>query len=448
VVARARTTRAVLRQSDHRSDERRFRTWQFTAAGGDQTEDRRQNSTQTGRPALSSVDIILINWNSREDTLHALESIASQVATTPEAGVIVVDNGSTDGSVEAIRSRWNNVRVAVHERNRGFTGGIRSGVAASNADYVVFLNNDAIAEPGWLAALVAAIEASSADVISVAGKIIDPSGTRVDFIEGIMTFDGHAFQRDFRRRIDEAHEPARGAELLFACGGNMIVRREAFLQLGGFDDDYFAYLEDVDFGWRAWLSGHRVIYEPGAVVRHKSSATSDRIGNFERGVLFVRNAIQTMIKNAEEGLFAQLLAPAFLAMLHRLHRYTLDRNGDTAALKREPFSEGGDAQRSGLMHRLRRKFSRAGRAQIEDPLTMMQFRATEWLFRNSERLMARRATVQAVRKRSDREIFAKFPLHYIPTYHGDEALMSSHLFRTLRSELPSVECKLEDMIRT
>src|SRR5205085_3947359 len=134
------------------------------------------------------------------------------------------------------------------------------------------------------------------DVVSVGGKIVDLSGELIDFIGGALTFDGHAFQNGFRYPAGSRPEPAAGTEILFACGGNMISRRAALLERGGFDDDYFAYLEDVDFGWRTWLSGGRALFEPRAVVRHASSATSNRLGGFERGVLFERNALQTVSK--------------------------------------------------------------------------------------------------------------------------------------------------------
>jgi len=113
----------------------------------------------------------------------------------------------------------------------------------------------AIAEVTPGCAMVKAIDDAPSDVISIGGKIVDLSGRLIDFVGGQMTFDGHAFQNGFRYPLGSREEPQRGAELLFACGGNMISRREPLMALGGFDDDYFAYLEDVDFGWRAARAG-------------------------------------------------------------------------------------------------------------------------------------------------------------------------------------------------
>jgi GT2 family glycosyltransferase len=391
-----------------------------------------------------------VNWNGLEHTLACLEAVQAQLGDVEDALVTVVDNGSTDGSIAAITSRFPRARFLPLGENRGFTGGISAALLSSTARNVIFLNNDAIPEPGWLAAMVGAIDAAPDDVLSVGGKIVDLSGTLIDFIGGALTFDGHAFQPGFRMPLDARPEPAAGEELLFACGGNMISRRLPLMELGGFDDDYFAYLEDVDFGWRSWIAGKRVVYEPHGLARHASSATSDRLGNFERGVLFERNALQTVLKNYETGIAAAALAPVFYTYLSRLHHYATTRNAGAAELTRPPFAGrlAGAKQRT-LRSRLTRKLrGPQALASIDDPLTAMQFRALDWILRHQARIVEKRDAVQRTRRRPDAEIFARFPLHYVPTYPGDESLMQSALFGLLRSNLPSVDRRLDDMMRT
>jgi GT2 family glycosyltransferase len=374
--------------------------------------------------------------------------VHEQLADVPGSAVTVVDNGSTDGSPAAVAARHPQVKLFALPENRGFTGGIAAALRGSAARNVIFLNNDAVPEPGWLKSLSAAIENAAADVVSVGGKIVDLEGKNIDFIGGMITFDGHAFQSGFRYPLGSRQEPESGAEILFACGGNMISRREPLVALGGFDDDYFAYLEDVDFGWRTWLSGYRTVFEPAAVVRHASSATSDRLGNFERGVLFERNAMQTAIKNYE--VFRDAAGPLFFTYLHRLHHYATSRNSDGLELKRPPFQGAARAESpDSLMERARRKvFGRRPLARIDDPLTAMQFRAFEWVLRNQKRIVKKRETVQARRKRSDGEIFRRFPLQIVPTYPGDDALFSGPLFQLLSPALPAEKRKLGDIIRT
>src|SRR4051794_9405732 len=388
------------------------------------------------------VDIIIVNWNSRDDTLACLDAASRQL--TGEAMITVADNGSTDGSIGAIASRYPNVRLLPLGANHGFTGGIAAALARSPARNVIFLNNDAVPEDGWLSSLVDAIESAPDDVVSVGGKIVDPTGELIDFIGGALTFDGHAFQNGFRYPLATRDDPPAGSELLFACGGNMISRREPLLALGGFDDDYFAYLEDVDFGWRTWIAGSRITYEPRAVVRHKSSATSQRLGDFERGILFERNALQTALKNFES--IHDASAPLF-TFFARLHHYATTRNANASELTREPFSKASKSR--GVTSRIRQKlFGRKPLATIDDPLTTMQFRAFEWVMAHGDRIAAKRASVQKLRRRSDREIFERFPLQIVPTYPGDEALMSGALFNLLRPSLPAIERTLSDIMRT
>jgi GT2 family glycosyltransferase len=364
---------------------------------------------------------------------------------TGDAIITVADNGSTDGSIGAIASRHPNVRLLPLGENHGFTGGIAAALARSQARNVIFLNNDAVPEDGWLTALVDAIENAPDDVISVGGKIVDPTGELIDFIGGALTFDGHAFQNGFRYPLASRDDPAAGSDLLFACGGNMISRREPLLAVGGFDDDYFAYLEDVDFGWRTWIAGSRVTYEPRAVVRHKSSATSQRLGDFERGVLFERNALQTALKNFES---IHESSAALFTFFARLHHYATTRNANASELTREPFSKSSKSSRSFAGRIRRRLFGSKPLATIDDPLTAMQFRAFEWVMAHGDRIAAKRAAVQKLRRRSDREIFERFPLQIVPTYPGDEALMRGALFNLLRPSLPAIERTLSDIMRS
>jgi GT2 family glycosyltransferase len=388
-------------------------------------------------------EIIIINWNNRAETLECLDAVTAQLADVEAASVTVVDNGSTDGSASAITARHPAAKLFALSENRGFTGGIAAALAGSTAEAVVFLNNDAVPEKGWLRAFVDALIAAPDDVVSIGGRIVDPTGTKIDFIGGVVTFDGHAFQTGFREPVGSRTEPAAGDEILFACGGNMISRREPLVRLGGFDNDYFAYLEDVDFGWRTWLSGGRVLFEPRALVRHASSTTSNRLGDFERGVLFERNALQTAIKNYES--LGEAAGSLFFTYLYRLHHYVTTRNSAVHELQR-PFGtpQRGASKRLDILRRIMR---RPYLAAMDDPLTAMQFRALDWVLRNETLLAKKREAVQRLRTRSDREIFERFPLHFVPTYPGDEQLMRSPLFRKLRTTLPSVDRTISEIMK-
>lgn len=392
---------------------------------------------------MTTTEIIIVNWNNRRETLECVAAVEAQLAEVRGASITVVDNGSTDGSTTAVTSRHPGVKLFALPENRGFTGGLAAALKGSTATNVIFLNNDAVPQPGWLAAFVRSIDEAPEDVLSIGGKIVDPTGTKIDFIGGMMTFDGHAFQNGFRYPLGSREEPDAGGELLFACGGNMISRRAPMMELGAFDEDFFAYLEDVDFGWRSWIAGYRVLFAPDALVRHASSTTSNRLGDFERGVLFERNALQTAIKNYEN--LAEAGGSVFFTYLYRLHHYATTRNPEAHELGR-PFATPAHSA-SRRLKVLRKITRRPFLVPIEDPLTTMQFRAFDWIVKHEAKLAQKRQDVQGRRKRTDREIFERFPLHFVATYPGDDALMRSPLFRLLRPQLPSVDKELGDIIR-
>ena len=377
---------------------------------------------------MASSEIIIVSWNGGDDTIRAVEGCLLQTGIggnrRDDVTISVVDNGSTDGTGTILRRRFPGLNLVTLDENRGFTGGVMAGALRSSADYLILLNNDATPEPGWLDASVRALEESDPSVIAAAGRMLDNSGTKVDFVNGVMTFDGHGFQPGFGRPLDEVVQSPAGTEVFFASGGNMIVRRKEFLDLGGLDDDFFAYFEDIDFGWRSWQAGYRTIWNPDATVRHRSQATSSRLGDFERGVLFERNAIQMTVKNLDDEMFSKLAGPIFLTLLHRLHRYSTERNDRTSALTRPPL-DAPDA----------RSPRRSEKAVIDDPLTAMQFRAIQWFFDHNDRIMEKRAATQARRRVSDREILTRFPPYIVPTYPADERLFSSKLFESLWPDL-------------
>jgi hypothetical protein len=319
-------------------------------------------------------------------------------------------------------------------------------------------------------------------VAAVSGKIVDWDGERLDFGRGVMTFDGHAFQLDFRRPLGEARVPKAGEELLFACGGNMLIRRLSFLAAGGFDESYFAYLEDVDLGWRLWSGGERVLFAPDAVVRHRSSATSDLLGLYNRGFLFERNAFLTAYKNYEAGVWERIMPALMLTLVSRTERLLVGSNPGTGTLRIDPYAglianTGGNGTPPArvpitprnILLKIRehgpRKFlskvaERLQAARIAPPpvspgapiqdapcltdeRTIAQFRALHWLLGNLDDIAERRAQVQRRRRRPDREIFERFPLYLVPTYPGDETLFASPGFEAwLPRDLPLVRTEL------
>lgn len=290
---------------------------------------------------LTKVAVAVVSWNGLSHLQTLLPALAAQRDPGVPWEVLLLDNGSSDGSAEWVRHHHPEVRLVESAANLGFCAGNNRLVAASDADAVALLNNDTRPHPDWLAALVDALARARDDVAAVSGRIVDWEGERLDFARGVMTFDGHAFQLGFRRplgRTRPGEVPDDGAELAFACGGNMLVRRASFLAAGGFDEAYFAYLEDVDLGWRLWSGGERVLYADAAVVHHRSSATSDLLGLFNRGFLFERNAFLTAYKNYEDGLWERMMPGILLAFVARTQHLLVHHNPGGEALAVDPYA--------------------------------------------------------------------------------------------------------------
>ncbi|MEM7480783.1 MAG: glycosyltransferase family 2 protein [Acidobacteriota bacterium] len=428
------------------------------------------------------VSVAILSWNGRQHLGPCLEALAGQRDPGVPWEVLVLDNGSSDGTAEWLRKEWLAVdrlplRLVESRHNLGFCAGNNRLVRQAEGDAVAFLNNDTRPRQDWLAALVEGLRRSPPDIAAVSGRILDWEGERLDFARGVMTFDGHAFQMGFRRPLDRLRpvdDPADGEELFFACGGNMLIRKESFLAAGGFDEDYFAYLEDVDLGWRLWAGGERVRYVADAVVHHRSSATSDLLGLYHRGFLFERNAFVTAYKNYEDGLWQRVMPAVQWALASRTQTLLVQNNPGGEILTQDPYAgmiantgngeEESEARSEALPIRRKRgrpiwlkprTFARHLKARLAggphpvltDHRTVAQLRAQTWILGHLDRIAAHRAAVQARRKVSDAYLFERFPVYLVPTYPGDELLFARKGFRrSLPADLPLVDRNLEEVM--
>ncbi|HEY6064636.1 MAG TPA: glycosyltransferase family 2 protein [Thermoanaerobaculia bacterium] len=366
--------------------------------------------------------VVVVHHRDSERLFEALAAIETACREKLSAEVLVVDNASGMPVAELLR-RFPTIRRITAPRNVGFAAGCRLGAEAARGRSLVFVNDDAVVEPDAIALLAGTLDRSDPDVVAVAGRLTDPTGQRNDFFDGFLTFDGHAFQSDVGRPVGALPEAVTGEERLFACGGLMAVRRSEFVSSGGFDDEYFAYLEDVDFGWRQWIFGRRIIAEPRASARHRGGATGEALGIFSRGYLFEKNAFATAYKNFDRDHFAALMPSVLAAFLIRISEMLAARNPGAAELARDPYA--GQAAEPSLIRRILGISAPAPAAvRVEDPLTIAHLKALLWIHRNQEALAAKRRAVQSRRRRSDAEIFARFPLRLVPTYPGDDRLGS------------------------
>ena len=249
------------------------------------------------RPPESTptVTVIVVNWNRRELLRAALGSLATQ--SWRDFEVIVVDNGSTDGSPALVDEMAATfpvpLRLIRNAENRGFCAANNQGIDASKSRFLALLNNDAEADPGWLAALLDVIQSDDA-VGMVASKILvyeDP--TRIDKVGHLIYLDGQnrgrgtgQFDRGQFDRIDET---------LWPDGCAALYRRAMLEEIGSFDEDFFAYADDAELGLRGRIAGWMCLYAPGAVVRHHRGATLG-LSSGRRLTLIERNRVLLAVK--------------------------------------------------------------------------------------------------------------------------------------------------------
>ncbi len=261
---------------------------------------------------LPNVTIVILNHNGRDLLADCLNSILALDYPQDRLEIVLVDNGSTDDSVRYVAQSFPTVRVIKLPANLGFAKGNNIGAQAVRSEYVAFLNNDMRVDRRWLAKLVEAIQTSD-DVAAVGSKILSWDGSEIDFAGGMLNFYGMGFQS-----TDDGPDGDNAIrEVLFACGGALLVRRNIFLDTGGFDENFFAYFEDVDLGWRLWLLGYRVLLQPLAVAYHRGHATGKKFAVERRALLYERNALYMIIKNYESKNLEKILPAALLLTAKR-----------------------------------------------------------------------------------------------------------------------------------
>jgi len=259
------------------------------------------------------VSVVLVNFRGADDTIEAIRLLQQLDWPRELLEIVVVENGSGDDSLERLRATEGIVLVPSTE-NLGFTGGCNLGVSRASGEFVAFLNNDARPDAKWISAAIDTFN-SGQDVAAVASKVLDWDGERIDFVDSSLTWYGmgykpHAGEVD-RGSWDEEHD------VLFGTGAAMFVRHEVFDELGGFDDEFFMFYDDVDLGWRLNLLGYRFRYQPKSVAYHKHHASMNKFGSFRELYLLERNALFTLYKNLDDESLEQVFAGSLLLTVRR-----------------------------------------------------------------------------------------------------------------------------------
>ena len=414
--------------------------------------------SRSAPPEKPTISVVVLNYNGLHHLEDCFVSLMHLEYPVDKLELILVDNGSKADPTPFIERRFPRVKVLVNSRNLGFAEGSNVGARAAAGRYVAFLNNDTRVHPEWLTHLVTSVSRSP-DVVCAGSRILNWEGDRVDFIGGELAFYGHGFQEAFGSPETDSCRKER--EVLFACGGAMLIERQVFLDAGGFDPDYFAFFEDIDLGWRLWVLGHRVVLQPASVVYHKHHGTAGKLPAEWKYVMYERNALYTIIKNYDQANLDKVLPAALLLSAKRglslgrvdKRKYYLDSEilggaaADRGSMGTEtagpsPLARLGNSLREvGFVETCRRfvllvaafteRLPHYGVDHITKP-GMSHFIAMDDVLVNMQKTLEKRTAIQAARRRDDAEIFRLFKGPFRSNCAGagyDEALSDvSRLF--------------------
>lgn len=215
------------------------------------------------------VSVVVVAYESGPMLADCLAAVAAQ--TVRDLEVILVDNASRDGAAADAARADPTVVFIPNAENLGFAAAVNQAARRARGRWLALLNPDAFAEPDWLGELLAAAEACPDVRVFASRQLMAEDPRLLDGLGDVMSASGFAFRGGYGRKDPDA----RGlAEVFSACGGAMLIDRELFLSMGGFDERLFCYCEDVDLGYRLRLAGERTVLAPAAVVRHVGSAAS------------------------------------------------------------------------------------------------------------------------------------------------------------------------------
>jgi len=273
------------------------------------------------------VSIIIVSFNGLNLLKECLASVYKQSYPQDKYEIIVVDNNSTDGSVNYIKTNYPSVIVIQNSENGGFARPNNKAAAIAKGEYLALLNNDMYAKENWLEELVASQQRTGA--ACVGGAILNRDGSKIDFFDGTIDCIGNGYflgdsysprRAKLSTILDNYHHEK---DVFYASGSAMLIDKAVFLSIGGFDEDIYIYHEDDDLCWRLWLLGHRVVTSPFAITFHRHGTTSRRFAKYQIRFYHQRNPLMMLYKNYEGKNVCKYLCGALmwrlLKMIESLH---------------------------------------------------------------------------------------------------------------------------------
>ena len=256
------------------------------------------------------VTVVIVNWNGEQFLERCLTALLAQ--TTKPHEIILLDNASTDGSLEIAR-RIPAVRVMALEQNTGFARGNNLAIEAASkeSEWIALINPDAFAAPRWLESLLAAAEHNSEFDVFGSKLVNAVDSTLLDGTGDACHISGLVWRTAYGVPVSTLGESE--CEIFSPCAAAALYRRNSLLEMGGFDEDFFCYAEDVDLGFRLRLAGYRCLYVPQSVAHHVGSGTTGGQKSDFSVYHGHRNLVWTFVKNMPDLLF-WLLLPLHVAL--------------------------------------------------------------------------------------------------------------------------------------
>ena len=261
----------------------------------------------------SKVAIVVLNYKGIDDTVECIESLSNQTYTN--FTIVAVENGSNDGSVEVfkdLQKKYGDKLVTLYnDKNLGFDGGVNTGIRwAIDQDYyyVALFNNDAVADKDWVKNLVAAAKKQGSGITT--GLLLHADGKKIDSTGDWLSKWGLGFPRN---RNDDVNQAPDAGFVFGATGGATLFSIYMLQQIDIFDEDFFAYYEDVDISFRAQLAGWKVYYEPSAIAYHKLSQTSNKMSSGFATYQTFKNLPMVIVKNVPLGLLLSIGVRFYIA---------------------------------------------------------------------------------------------------------------------------------------
>lgn len=275
------------------------------------------------------ISVVIVTWNNAAHLAQCLSALSRQTVQGFE--IILVDNGSADNGADGLDTRWTGLQLTVHRlpSNLGFAAANNIGSRLARGKWIVLLNADAFPQPDWLEQLVKAAEDNPDFNFFASRQIQADTPNLLDGTGDVYHASGLAWRQHYNRPV--RYYGLHSGEVFGACAAAAMYRREDFLEVGGFDESYFSYYEDVDLSFRLRLAGGRCLYVSDAVVHHVGSASTGKTSDFTYYHVH-RNLVWTFFKNMPAPLFWFFL-PLHAVVNIYLSLYILIKEGRGIVLK-------------------------------------------------------------------------------------------------------------------